>query len=321
MPAPGEAAAEAADAADSAASAEAAEVAGEPEAAAGSQPASEEPARARPRPVRQYAVPAPARTGPWPFGATVYRWQPVVEEQIRTVGRARPLDPSITPELVLAVIAAESLGDPEALSVADAVGLMQLLPSTFADFFSDGDPFDPELNVRAGILYLNLALAREGGDVEWALAAYHAGIGAASRVRAGMGELHDDTLDYVEAVLALRDRAMALRGSAPPVPPLVLAVREKLRPPEAETQVIAAALPASSAAESAEEEAASAAPDTTPQATPAATPTPAPVAPAAPSVAPAATVPPPDAPPDPPTGATAPPAAPTPTLAARRGER
>ena len=63
------------------------------------------------------------------------------------------------------VVAAESLGDPEAVSHANAVGLMQVLPSTFADYYPDGDPFDPILNLRAGMRYLNTALLEHDGDV------------------------------------------------------------------------------------------------------------------------------------------------------------
>src|SRR5439155_15997162 len=154
------------------------------------------------------------------FGPNVYRWQPLVEQQLRTLRATRRLDPAITPELVLAMISAESVGDPLAVSPADAVGLMQVLPSTFAELMGDADPFDPELNMRAGSLYLSLALAAHGGDVEWALAGYNAGIGASRRARAGEEDLWDETLDYVETVIELRDRATRLRGSAPPPPPL-----------------------------------------------------------------------------------------------------
>jgi hypothetical protein len=185
--------------------------------------------RTSPRPRREYAVPVAARNATWPFGPDVYRWQSLVEQQLRTIRATRRLDAQITIELVLAMIDVESRGDPLAVSHADAVGLMQVLPSTFAELMGDGDPFDPELNVRAGILYLNLALASHGGDVEWALAAYNAGIGASRRARAGDQDLWDETLDYVDAVLDRRDRAIRLRGSAPPPPPAPANIRESLR--------------------------------------------------------------------------------------------
>jgi hypothetical protein len=161
-----------------------------------------------------------------------------VEQQLRAVAATRRLDPALTPELVLAVIDAESLGDPLAVSSADAIGLMQVLPSTFAEVMGDGDPFDPELNVRAGILYLNFALAWQQGDVEWALAAYHAGPTASARARAGEEALFDVTLDYVETVVDYRDRALLYRGLAPPVPPPAPNVREWLRPPEVQVAAV-----------------------------------------------------------------------------------
>jgi hypothetical protein len=194
--------------------------------------------RPRPRPRRAYSVPAAARGASWPFGPDVYRWQPLVEQQLRAVAATRRLDPSLTPELVLAVIDAESVGDPLAVSSADAIGLMQVLPSTFAELMGDGDPFDPELNVRAGILYLNFALAWQQGDVEWALAAYHAGPTASARARAGEEALYDVTLDYVETVVDYRDRALLYRGLAPPVPPPAPNVRDWLRPPEVQVAAV-----------------------------------------------------------------------------------
>jgi len=127
------------------------------------------------------------------------------------------------PELVLAVIAAESGGDPYALSAADAIGLMQLLPTTFADMIpaprsnvavEPPDPFDPTLNIRAGILYLRELLVRHDGDVAWAVAGYHAGIGASARARWENQPLYGVTLDYVAQVLERRERGVLPEGPA-----------------------------------------------------------------------------------------------------------
>lgn len=86
-------------------------------------------------------------------------------------------------ELVLAVISAESAGNPAARSRVGALGLMQLMPSTardVAEFLretvpADGDLLDPALNVRLGTAYLREQLDGFGGDVRLALAAYNAG--------------------------------------------------------------------------------------------------------------------------------------------------
>ncbi|MBI3973722.1 MAG: lytic transglycosylase domain-containing protein [Chloroflexi bacterium] len=137
--------------------------------------------RARPRPFREYPVPPARAAGSWPFGLDVWRWQPVVEAELGLLRNSRQAHPMVNTELVLAVIAVESAGDPFAVSPAAAVGLMQVLPPTFAELLGDGDPFDPVLNLRAGIRYLSLALAHHFDDLEWALAGYNAGIGRPGR--------------------------------------------------------------------------------------------------------------------------------------------
>jgi soluble lytic murein transglycosylase-like protein len=82
----------------------------------------------------------------------------------------------IDPLLILAMIEAESSFDPNAISAAGAVGLMQLLPST-AELFTDEDPFDPRVNIYAGARYMSVLLEQFNGDIGLALAAYNAGPG------------------------------------------------------------------------------------------------------------------------------------------------
>jgi soluble lytic murein transglycosylase-like protein len=83
----------------------------------------------------------------------------------------------VSPELVSAVITAESHGDPAAVSRAGAAGLMQLMPATSAQY-GVLNPFDPAANVDAGTHYLADLLRRYHGDLRLALAAYNAGPGA-----------------------------------------------------------------------------------------------------------------------------------------------
>src|SRR5579872_2689795 len=52
----------------------------------------------------------------------------------------------VRPELVQAVIDAESHGDPSAVSRAGAQGLMQLMPAT-SEQYGVFNPFDPHANV------------------------------------------------------------------------------------------------------------------------------------------------------------------------------
>jgi len=83
--------------------------------------------------------------------------------------------------LVKAVIAAESGFDPQAVSVDGAMGLMQLMPATAADYGLE-DPFDPVANIDAGTRVLR-DLLRRYKNISHALAAYNAGAGATDRHR------------------------------------------------------------------------------------------------------------------------------------------
>ena len=109
----------------------------------------------------------------------------------------------VDPNLVRAVIQAESGGDPQALSPQGAAGLMQLMPST-ASAMGAIDRFDPEQNIASGTRYLRSLLDRFH-SVELALWAYNAG---PSAVRDGI--LPSETEDYVPKVMRLR-RAFAVR--------------------------------------------------------------------------------------------------------------
>ncbi len=82
--------------------------------------------------------------------------------------------------LVLALIKAESNFNPDAVSRANAKGIMQLTEETF-DFCSDslktdtGNILSPEENIRAGVWYLSYLIERYNGNCKSALAAYNAG--------------------------------------------------------------------------------------------------------------------------------------------------
>lgn len=91
----------------------------------------------------------------------------------------------IPPSLVYAVIRTESSFDPNAVSRADARGLMQLTEDTLAWAMSkagDEEPltaedlFRPEINIRYGVYVLKL-LGEQFKEQDTALAAYNAGMG------------------------------------------------------------------------------------------------------------------------------------------------
>ena len=76
--------------------------------------------------------------------------------------------------LVHAVITAESAYDPNAISTAGAVGLMQLMPQTAARYGVTNRE-DPNSNISGGTRYLRDLLGMFDNDLVLAIAAYNAG--------------------------------------------------------------------------------------------------------------------------------------------------
>lgn len=111
----------------------------------------------------------------------------------------------IAPALIRAVIAAESNGNPCAVSRAGAIGLMQLMPATAAAL--GVDPWNALDNLRGGVTYLASMLRAYGEDTRLALIAYNAGPQHADRVKAGSAVAYRETRRYLDAVTAhYRDR-------------------------------------------------------------------------------------------------------------------
>ena len=84
----------------------------------------------------------------------------------------------VSPALLMAVMHAESGFNPNALSPAGAVGLMQIMPPTGRRYGVRHDLFDPTNNIDVGARYLKDLLTFFKGDMELAIAAYNAGEGA-----------------------------------------------------------------------------------------------------------------------------------------------
>ncbi|MEH3116646.1 MAG: lytic transglycosylase domain-containing protein [Methylorubrum populi] len=103
---------------------------------------------------------------------------------------------------IRAVMRAESAGDPRAVSNAGAIGLMQVMPATWADLRVrhrlGADPYDPRDNIIAGTAYLRELHDRYGSIVAM-LAAYNAGPGRYEASLAGR-PLPSETRAYIAAI-------------------------------------------------------------------------------------------------------------------------
>jgi len=99
--------------------------------------------------------------------------------------------------LVMAIIASESGGNPDALSPAGAIGLMQLMPETAERL--GVDPWDPEQNIDGAVRYLASQL-KTFKSVDLSLVAYNAGPGFAEKYRRGHVELGAETRGFLTRV-------------------------------------------------------------------------------------------------------------------------
>ncbi len=151
------------------------------------------------------ARPRAARPAVWP------RRRPLAHLDAELVALARRH--GVAPELVRAVIAAESAGNPRAVSSAGAIGLMQLMPATAASL--GVNPWQPLENLRGGISYLGTLLRAFGGNARLALIAYNAGPQHASRVRDGSAVAYRETRRYLDAIDARYRAAVAPRPLVP----------------------------------------------------------------------------------------------------------
>ena len=93
----------------------------------------------------------------------------------------------VEPELIWAVMRQESAFYPRAVSVSNAGGLMQVLPSTW-DWLAElqgeepGDRFDPADNIRYGSFYLRWLLNYHDEDLELVIPSYNRGQGYIRRL-------------------------------------------------------------------------------------------------------------------------------------------
>lgn len=105
----------------------------------------------------------------------------------------------LRPELLHAVIRAESAYDPDAVSRKGAVGLMQLMPAT-AKRYGVSDRRNPRQNLLGGATYLRDLLIQFNFDLKLAVAAYNAGENAVIRSGHQIPN-YSETRNYVAKVL------------------------------------------------------------------------------------------------------------------------
>ena len=146
-------------------------------------------------------------------------WRILFPEPWWNTIQAQAAKNNLDPYLVLSLIRQESEFDSNAISYANAWGLMQILPSEGRRLaheegithFQTFQLLDPNLNIRLGTRYLRELLDKFGGVQEYALAAYNAGDNRvvdwqAAGPYSGIDEFVESipftqTREYVEAIL------------------------------------------------------------------------------------------------------------------------
>jgi hypothetical protein len=124
---------------------------------------------------------------------------------------------------IWAVMRVESGGNSRAVSRAGAMGLMQIMPATWADLRAryglGADPFDVRDNIMAGAAYLH-AMHDRYGNASAMLAAYNAGPGRYDDYLSRGRPLPPETVGYLAQLSAVvgPSGAAEMAVSAPPDP-------------------------------------------------------------------------------------------------------
>lgn len=106
---------------------------------------------------------------------------------------------NVSESLLKAIAKAESDFNPNDVSSAGAIGIMQLMPETAAGL-GVKNPYDPKQNIMGGAKCISLKLKEFNGNVRLALAAYNAGSGAVRR----NGGVPSYCKSYVNKVLSYK---------------------------------------------------------------------------------------------------------------------
>ena len=147
--------------------------------------------------VTSFPVPSHAGPASTVSAGPVVPWQSFIDEAANRF--------SLPASWIRAVIGIESNDNPKALSPKGAVGLMQLMPDTYAElrirYGLGADATDPHDNIVAGTAYLRDMHERFG--TEGFIAAYNAGPQRYEDHLATGRPLPDETLTYVAKLAPL----------------------------------------------------------------------------------------------------------------------
>ena len=147
--------------------------------------------------VISFPISAPAEPASTASAELAVSWQSFIDEAATRF--------SVPASWIRAVIQIESKGNPKALSPKGAVGLMQLMPNTYAElrirYGLGADPTDPRDNIVAGTAYLRDMRERFGAG--GFIAAYNAGPQRYEDHLTTGRPLPDETVTYVAKLAPL----------------------------------------------------------------------------------------------------------------------
>ncbi|TNE30313.1 MAG: lytic transglycosylase domain-containing protein [Alphaproteobacteria bacterium] len=161
----------------------------------------------------QMAGSSPVVAEPAPGIATAHPYAAHVADAARRFG--------IPQDWIWAVMRVESNGDRRAVSTAGAMGLMQIMPATWANlrvrYQLGSDPFDPQDNIMAGAAYLREMHDRYGSAAAM-LAAYNAGPGRYEQYLSRGRPLPRETRAYLAKLTAVTGNSGHAKLAAAPPP-------------------------------------------------------------------------------------------------------
>jgi hypothetical protein len=155
--------------------------------------------------------------GPSTIGNVPHRYYPPPgppEDPWRPYIREAAARYSVPEQWVRAVMQQESGGEEQAVSPVGAMGLMQVMPDTYAGlrerYALGEDPFEPRNNILAGSAYIREMYERFGSP--GFLAGYNAGPDRVDAYLAGSASLPDETANYLAAVTPNLGNAVPMSG-------------------------------------------------------------------------------------------------------------